>query len=59
MCDGVGTVVSWYEFGYMSFSFAFVVLAVVLCVEHDKVTNLVHVFWCSVHWHGRPVRFWQ
>ena len=48
MCDGVGAIIPWHEFHNVGLAFAFVVLAVVLCVEHDKVTNLVHVFWCTV-----------
>ena len=48
MCDGVGAIILWHEFGYMGFSLAFVVAVAVLSREHYKVTNLVNIFWCTV-----------
>lgn len=35
VCDGVGTIISWHEFCNTHFAFAFVILALVLCGEHD------------------------
>ena len=48
MCDGVGAIVLWHEFGYVGFSLAFVVAVVVFSGEHHKVTDLINVFWCTV-----------
>ena len=48
MCDGVGTVIPWHKFGYMGFSFAFVVAAVVFGGKHQKAANLVNILWCVI-----------
>ena len=46
--NGVGAVMSRHKFGYPCFAFSFVISAVIFSGEHDKVTNLIDVFWCPV-----------
>ena len=48
MCNSVGTIIPWHKFGYMGFSFTFVVAAVVFGGKHYKVTYFVNIFWCTV-----------
>ena len=48
MCDGVGAVILWHEFGYVGFSLVFVVAATVFGGEHYKVADLVNIFWCTM-----------
>ena len=48
MGNGVGAVMSRHKFGYPCFAFSFVILAAIFGGEHDKVTNLIDIFWCSV-----------
>ena len=48
MCNGVGAVISWHEFGNMGFSVVFAVAAAIFSGKHNEVTNLINVFWCMV-----------
>ena len=48
MGDCVGTVVPQHEFGYMGFSFAFVVAAAVFGGKHQEVPDLINILWGMV-----------
>ena len=43
MCDCVGAIMSWHEFGNLCFAFAFVVVVAVFGGKHDKVSYLINV----------------
>jgi hypothetical protein len=45
VCDCVGPIMSWHEFGNSCFAFAFVIAVAIFGREHYKVINLIHILW--------------
>jgi hypothetical protein len=48
VCDCVGAIMSWHEFGNLCFAFAFVIAVSIFSGEHDKVADLIDIFGCLV-----------